>query len=50
MVTLGDETQVEACFGPSDIVLILIQDSCTVWVERTIGSEILLDTPNGTLM
>ena len=31
-----------------DIVLILMQDRCTVCVERTIGSEIFLDTPNGT--
>ena len=31
-----------------DIVLILTQDRCTVCVERTIGSEIILDAPNGT--
>ena len=31
-----------------DIVLILMQDRCTVCVERTIGSEIILDAPNGT--
>ena len=31
-----------------DIVLILMQDRCTVCVERTIGSEIILDTPDGT--
>ena len=29
----------------SDIVLILMQDWCTVCVERTIGSEIVLDAP-----
>ena len=32
----------------SDIVLILKQDRCTVYVERTIASEIVLDTPDGT--
>jgi hypothetical protein len=31
-----------------DIVLILMQDGYTVCVERTIGSEIILDTPDGT--
>jgi hypothetical protein len=31
-----------------EIVLILIQDRCIVYVERTIGSEIILDKPNGT--
>jgi hypothetical protein len=29
-----------------ETVLILTQDRCTVCVERTIGSEIILDTPN----
>ena len=29
-------------------VLILMQDWCTVCVERTIGSEIVLDAPDGT--
>ena len=32
-----------------EIVLILMQDKCTVCVERTIGSDIVLDTPDGTL-
>jgi hypothetical protein len=31
-----------------EIVLILMQDSCTVCAERTIGSEIILDAPDGT--
>ena len=30
----------EARFGLSDIVLILMQDRCTVCVERNIGSKI----------
>ena len=48
MVPLGDEAEVEARFGLSDIVQILMQDRSTVCVERTIGSEIVLDAPNGT--
>ena len=32
----------------SDIVLILMQDWCMVCVERTIGSEIILEAPDGT--
>ena len=49
MLPLGDEAQVEARFGLSNIVLILMQDRCTVCVERTIGSEIILDAPDGIL-
>ena len=30
-----------------EIVLILTQDKCTVCAERTIGSEIVLDAPDG---
>jgi hypothetical protein len=30
------------------IVLILTHDRCTVSTERTIGSEFILDTPDGT--
>ena len=48
MVPLGDEAQVEAHFGLLDKVLILTQDRCTVCVKRTIGSEIILDAPDGT--
>jgi hypothetical protein len=31
-----------------EIVLILMQDRCTVCVERNIGSEIVLNTPDGS--
>ena len=48
MVVLGDEAQVEARFGLSDIELMLTQDRCKVCVERTIGSEIMVDAPDGT--
>ena len=48
LVPLGDEAQVEARFGLSDIVLILTRDRCTVCVKHTIGSEIILYTTDGT--
>ena len=48
IVPLGDEAQVEACFGPFGHSVILTEDRCTVCVERTIGSEIVLDAPDGT--
>jgi hypothetical protein len=31
-----------------EIVLILMQDRCIVYAERTIGSAIILDAPDGT--
>jgi hypothetical protein len=31
-----------------EIVLILMQDRCTVCAERSIGSEISLDAPDGS--
>jgi hypothetical protein len=31
-----------------EIVLILTQDRCMICAERTIGSEIILDAPDGT--
>jgi hypothetical protein len=31
-----------------EIVLILTQDRCIVYVERNIGTKIVLDAPNGT--
>ena len=32
----------------SEVVLILTLDRCTVCVEHTIGSETILDAPDGT--
>ena len=32
-----------------ETVLVSVQDRCTVCVERTIGSEIILDTPDELL-
>ena len=48
MVLLGDEAQVVAHFGPFGDSVTLMQDSCTVCTEHTIGSEMILDAPNGT--
>jgi hypothetical protein len=48
MVLLVDKAQVEAHFVCLEIVLILTQDRCTVYVERTIGSDIILDALDGT--
>jgi hypothetical protein len=31
-----------------EIVLLLMHDWCTVHVKRTIGSEIVLEAPDGT--
>ena len=31
-----------------ETVLVSVHDRCTVGAKRTIGSEILLDTPDGT--
>ena len=48
MVPLGDEAQVEARFGLFGESANLMQDRCTVCVEHTIGSEIIMDGPDGT--
>jgi hypothetical protein len=31
-----------------EIVLLLMQDWCTVCVDHTVGSEIVLEAPDGT--
>ena len=48
MVLLGDEAQLEARFGPFGDSANLDTDGCMVCAESTIGSEIILDTPDGT--
>ena len=47
-VLLDEEAQVEAQFGLLEIMLILMQDRCTVCMEHTICLEINLDAPDGT--
>jgi hypothetical protein len=48
MELLGDLGHVESCFGPFGDSANLEQDWGTVCAERTIGSKIILDPPNGT--
>jgi hypothetical protein len=47
MVLLSDVGLVELCSVCLEIVLILTQDRCTVCTERTIGSQIVWDRPDG---
>ena len=48
MVQLGDEAQVEARFGLFGDSANVVQDSCTVCIERYIASEIISDAPGRT--
>ena len=48
MVPLGDELKWKLILVGLEIVVILMQDRCTVCVECTIGLEIVLDAPDGT--
>ena len=48
MVLLGDEAEVEADFGLFGDSANPDADRCMVCTERTIGSEIILDVPDGT--
>ena len=48
MELLDDVGHVESCSVCLDMVLVLVQDRCTVCAKRTIGLEIVLDVPDGT--
>jgi hypothetical protein len=48
MELLGDVGHKESRFGPFRMVLVSVQDSCTVCAMRTIGSEIILDAADST--
>ena len=56
MELLGDVGHVESRFSPFgdivsiclEIVFVWLQDRCMVCTKRTIGSETVLDTPDGT--
>jgi hypothetical protein len=48
MELLGDELKWMLISVHLEIILILVRDRCTVCAERTIGSEIILDAPDGT--
>jgi hypothetical protein len=45
---LGEMGHVEIVSVRLETALVLVQDRCTVYVEHTIGSKIVLDAPNGT--
>ena len=48
MELLGDVGHVEFRSVRLEMVLLLVQDRCTVCAKRTIGSDIILDAPDGT--
>ena len=48
MELLGDVGHVESRSVRLEIVLVLLQDRCTVCAKRTIGSDIVLNAPDGT--
>ena len=48
MELLGDVVHVEFVSVCLEIVLVSVQDRCMVCAFSTIGSEIVLDEPNGT--
>ena len=48
VVPLGDEAQVEARFDPLGDSANFDADRCMVCAKRTVGSEIILDAPDGT--
>ena len=48
MELLGDVGYVESRSIHLEMVLVLVQDSCTVCAKRTINSYIVLDAPDGT--
>ena len=48
MELLGDMGHGESRSVRLVMVLVLVQDTCTVWAKRTIGSDIVLVTPDGT--
>ena len=48
MELLGDVGHLDSRFFPLETVSVLMLDRFTVCVERTIGSEIILDAPDGT--
>ena len=48
MKLLGDVCHVESRSVHLEMVLVLVQDRCTVCAKRTIGSYIVLVAPDGT--
>ena len=48
MELLGNVGHVESRLVRLEMLLVLVQDRCTVCAKRTIGSDIVLDAPDGT--
>jgi hypothetical protein len=48
MVLLGDDLKWKLVSVCLEIVLILIQDRCTVCAEHIVSSKIILDAPDGS--
>jgi hypothetical protein len=48
MELLGDVGHVKSSFARLEIVLVSMEDRCTICVKYTIGSEISLDAPDDT--
>ena len=48
MELLGNVDHVECRLVRLEMVLVLVQDRCTVYTKRTISPEIILDAPDGT--
>jgi hypothetical protein len=48
MELLGDLGHVELVSIHLETFLVSVQDRCTVYAKRTIGSEIIFDAPDGT--
>ena len=48
MEFLGDVGHVESRSVRLEMVLVSVQDRCTISAKCTIGSEIILDAPDGT--
>jgi hypothetical protein len=48
MELLGDVIMVNLVSVRLEMVLVLVQDRCMVYVKRTIGSVIVLDAPDDT--
>ena len=49
MELLGDVGHVESRSVRLEMMLVLMYDRCTVCAKRTIGSNIVLDAPDGIL-
>ena len=48
MELLGDVGHVESRSVRLEMVLVLVQDSCTVCAKHSIGSDFILDATNGS--